>query len=171
MKKTLLLIGIFIVALLLAFPAVIVLGNPDFMEELPQRLALHHITGDIHVTVDGEEMDLSGTELSFDGYESATIKNNTFQFRNGAYGYNTFRFIIPVSGFGDVCVEFGHFNTNWWHQVHYTLNIDIVTNDDNTLTANTTQKIVFGGKEHFAPNQQTDILTKENAKVNIYVGA
>ncbi|MBQ8837263.1 MAG: hypothetical protein IJ002_07140 [Clostridia bacterium] len=56
MKKFISITVVVILALLLLNAAYLVFGNSDFFKELPQRLAVYHNTGNITVTVDGENM-------------------------------------------------------------------------------------------------------------------
>lgn len=172
MKKFIL----YAVVAIAALATILILGNPDLMEELPQRLALYHNTGDVTVTVNGEQIDLNGIsieegafyELSSQIEKVATIDNNTFKFKKGSYGTNMFRFSAFVNEYGNVTVEFGHFNTNWWHEVHYDIELNLITNADGSLTADIFQTVSYGGEEQFSHNR-TDILDKTNSLISIAV--
>ena len=177
MKKFVLYTSILIVLLCIISAAILILCNSSFLDELPQRLAPYHNNGKITVKVDGEQINLEGIEInqglfymSTQNEKVATIKSNEFKFKEGSYGENMFRFIIPIKEFGNVTVEFGHFNTNWWHQVHYDIELNLITNADGTLTADISQKVSYGGKERFS-HCETDMLDQTNRLTSIYVGS
>ncbi len=176
MKKAILTISAIIIALLIVFAAITILGNPDFFEELPQRLAPYHNSGDITVTLDGEQITLDGISINewsvytqSETEKLATVKNNKFKFQEGSYGENIFCFVVPVDVYGDVAVTFGHFNTNWWHEVHYDIQLNLVTNADGSLNADISQTVSYGGVEHFS-HSNTEILDETNNLISIYVG-
>ncbi|MBQ4556635.1 MAG: hypothetical protein IJA60_03195 [Clostridia bacterium] len=176
MKKFILYTVIATVIAIAALATILILGNPELMEELPQRLALYHNTGNVTVTVNGEQIDLDGISINEGAFyevssqieKVVTIDNNAFKFKEGSYGTNMFRFSTPVNEYGDVTVEFGHFNTNWWHEVHYDIELNLITNFDGSLTADIFQTVSYGGEEQFS-HSKTDILDKTNSLISIAV--
>ena len=146
---------------------VVILGYlfRDSISEIPSRLANYHHTGRITVTVDGTKMDLEGTELLLlsntgEVVDKAIISDSEFKIRKGIYGQNLFRFFVPNDDVGEILVEFGHFNTNWWHVFEYDVEVEITANHDNTVTTKiNTQMTAEGNQTNF---EYTKTLTPEN---------
>lgn len=146
---------------------IVILGHffKDTIPEIPSRLANYHNTGRITVTVDGTKMDLEGTELLLlsdagEVVDKAKIYDNEFKIRKGIYGPNLFRFSVPNNDIGEILVEFGQFNTNWWHVFEYGVEVEITANHDNTVTSNINTQMTMEGNQTNFENAKT--LTPED---------
>lgn len=105
------------------------------VDELQFRISKYHTLGNILVTVDEREINISDVPLQLfcDGniVESTSIDNNAFSIRKGEYGLNEYRFILPLSNenlnINNIVIKIEHFNTNWWHVNDIFIYINIST--------------------------------------------
>ncbi|MBU5450054.1 hypothetical protein [Acetivibrio sp. MSJd-27] len=110
-----------------------VLGLRGYLPELPQRIARYHNAGTIAVKLDEEALNLDGTGISFlhesgDRIEETVLNDGVFRFKRGVYGMNAFTFHLgEQEGLPDIEIEFGHFNTNWWHVMTYSVDVSLET--------------------------------------------
>ena len=129
-----------VLTLILFFGILFVLEFQSYLPVLPSRMAKYHTKGSIIATLDGEQMDLTGLEISHRGEinrvdETAVVDRGCFAFREGHYGPNHFTVYLPHSKLGEIEVNFGLFNTNWWHVNEYHIWIDMTNNPDGTVAA------------------------------------
>ena len=167
MKKHLLIAGILLLLVLAGFTYVFW----DAIPEIPSRLSLYHNAGTINVTLDGVKLDLKETELSYKSETGETIdkvklNNGKFKFEKGLYGFNIFTFSIPNVNVNPLVVEFGQFNTNWWHICKYTVDVQISTNSDKTLTVKMNTEITVND-DKFIFEDTKIITTNDNIISNL----
>ncbi len=121
----------------------------QYLPEIPSRLAKYHNTGEISVVMNGESIDIDKLELQFksdsgETVETAKISDSKFKFKNGIYGFNTFSLTIPSDTVNEIVVEFGQFNTNWWHVCDY--DVDVVFFENNKeITAQLNTQLTIDG--------------------------
>ncbi len=159
MKKTIILIaGILAIGLFLFFGC----GIKQYIPEIPSRLAKYHNTGNVTITVDGEKVNLNGVELLYkndlgENIETVKLNDSGFKFKDGQYGVNTFSLKVPCDILNEIAVEFGQFNTNWWHVCRYDVNVEITTNEDKTATAKMNTSIIV--EDYETKYEQVKTLT------------
>lgn len=171
MKK---IIGSFVIVAVLIVVAVFLAIDNELMAEIPSRLARYHNTGEISVTIDNEKIELDDCEITYNSeapgepLETEHIKKGKFKFKKGMYGGNIFSFNIP--GYEQLTVKFGDFNTNWWHVNDYDVDVNIVLNDDFTLSA-TVKQIVYTEKRLLFEREETyNLRADEEAVLSVYQG-
>lgn len=159
---------IIIIAVIISIIGIFALVFKDYLPEISSRLALYHNTGEINLTIDGEKVELDDQIITYN-HDTTKIKNNKFKFTKGSYGDNVFSFESPNPIFKSLIIEFGHFNTNWWHKVHYVVDIDI-TSSYRQMTLDIKQTIYYGKQKKYE-KEKTDILVdNELSEVSVYAG-
>ncbi len=129
--------------------AVAILGLRGYLPELPQRIARNHNAGTIAVKLDGEALNLDGTEISFlhesgNHIETTVLNDGVFRFKKGIYGMNAFTFHLEgQEGLPAIEIEFGHFNTNWWHVLTYSIDVKLETKGQQEWNSHIRQEIHY----------------------------
>ncbi len=143
MKKALI-----VLAILIGLTA-IVFGLKSYIPELPERIAPYHNTGTIAIALDGEALSLNGTEISFlhesgNHVETTVLNDGVFRFKKGIYGMNAFTFHLGgQEGLPAIEIEFGHFNTNWWHVLTYSIDVKLETMGQQEWNSHIRQEIHY----------------------------
>lgn len=146
------------------------LNYKQYIPEIPSRLALYHNTGNITVVTDGRKLDLSGIDLDYvyetgEVIETAVLNDGKFKFKKGLYGPNSFSFKIPDDTIGMVEIEFGQFNTNWWHVCHYNVEIEMISQDDGTVFVKMKKELNIGNNDLSDVEETNKIITSEDNKI------
>ena len=165
MKKILIMLLVFILVVIAAVGS----NLTQYIPELPSRFARYHNTGSISVIVDGKEVDLEGIPLTYiyetgDIIESINLVDSEFKFKKGMYGPNTFRLKVPNELLGEVIIEFGQFNTNWWHVCNYNIYIELTSNSNGTVTADMIKAITVEKSEKIS--EISKILSKNDNTIS-----
>lgn len=143
-------------------------------------LWLERNEGSIHLTVNGQPINLNNIEITMEGEAPdymSIINNNRFSFK-GFYYWNYFSFTIPsglLDGYrSDIKVDFETLNGNWWHHVIHTLDINIVTSGSSecTMDITYTKLLPITDRNGIRFNEKTSgslsvTLTPENSSVSI----
>ena len=143
----------------------------DYIPEIPSRFAKYHNIGKITATLDGKALDLSKTALNF---KSEPIKvdevlltdNGEFRFEEGIYGPNLFSLKLHNETLGELQIEFGQFNTNWWHICDYDVQISMASQPDGEIYAELTQTLCINKDKRTLRKSKT--LTLNDNKISIF---
>ncbi|MBE7042134.1 MAG: hypothetical protein E7399_01380 [Ruminococcaceae bacterium] len=160
MKKCLIIAGMIIILIALLFYGC---GFFSYIPELSSRLARYHNHGEISLFVDGEQVTLDQCPITMGKFdfplETSKIKNNSFRFKTGTYGTNEFHF--EVLG---VNVDFGIFNTNWWHVLYYDIELHLMTNGDGTIDSAILRQTCQVGKTGTKYESESSVTFDGNEK-------
>ncbi len=164
---------IFYVIIFLLFIILVGYNYRQYIPEIPSRFAKYHNTGKITVVEDGERMNLNGLELNYKSetgeiIETLVLDNGEFKFQEGIYGPNYFSFKIPNENIGEVEIEFGQFNTNWWHVCDYDLQIDMISQNDGTFYVEMKRTLTIEGYDDVHETSKT--ITLDDNKISSFTG-
>lgn len=167
MKKIVLCILIVILLVVIFYVDFVLQGN---MHGIRGLFTKDHNRGTVNVTINGEEAELSGLTLTFSDNgvfkprvigECVIGEDNSFTIKEGVYGRNYFFFDLPISANGEsITVKFGHFNSNWWNNVEYEINLDITGRD--ILSGTIEQTVMYDG---VAVYQDSKSFTTDNKRI------
>ena len=168
MKKKLLYVVVFLIFIIL-----VGYNYKQYIPEIPSRFAKYHNTGKISVVSDGKEVDLNGVKLSYsietgECVETLILDDGDFKFKKGNYGPNYFSFKIPNENIGEVQIEFGQFNTNWWRVCDYDLQIDMISQNDGTVHIEMKRTLTIDGYDDV--HETCKIITLEDNKISSFTG-
>ena len=136
-----------------------------FGSEAGINVFLSHNRGAINLFVNGENINIDGTEIEWYTYTDE-IKNGNFEFPDGMYGENLFEYKIP--GYEYVTVKFGIFNTNWWHVNKYDVKISVTEKND-IIYVEAEEKVNTQGS-HYADKNSVSVTKGEKKDLWIYLG-
>ena len=160
MKKGLMIIGIGIILIALLLFG---FGLAPYLPELRYRLAGYHNYGEISLFLNGSQVTLDQCPITMGMFdfpsETSKIKNNSFRFKTGTYGRNEFHF--EVLG---VNVDFGIFNTNWWHVLYYDIELHLITNGDGTIDSAVLRQTCQVGKTGTKYESESSVTFDGNEK-------
>lgn len=163
-----------------------------FFTEMGDRFALYHNYIDLEVKIDNKQLNMAGVKIDYICEPDKVIESNNFRgyrkiengkvinsvrFKKGLYGINTFTFLIPRSYLnkfdGDIKVNFGQFNTNWWHRNKYLVDVEVKQISENKVNITVLQKlslITDGKRDLFIDKTVKRTVTPEDNSINISDG-
>ena len=65
-------------------------------------------------------------------------------------------------------IEFGQFNTNWWHVCDYDLQIDMISQNDGTVYIEMKRTLTIDGYDDVHETSKT--ITLDDSKISSFTG-